>query len=366
MNRRVRLGIIGLGVQGPVHAEWSANIMEAELVAVCDVVEDKAKKIASMYGCDFYTDYHQMLERKDLDAVFVVTPPRTHATVAIDAMKAGKHVAVEKPLCMNLEEAREMTKVAKKTGALDGYLENLCYAPAYSTAKKIILDGGIGDVFFVRCGESDGRGIDKYREESNETGQQGSEQKKPYGILHEGACHPIMYCRYLYDKTPVAKVYAETRTFPKRAAEDAAFLTITYSNGQVAWVDSSVYALGTFDDRAEIYGTSGTILADLYGFHMNKGVKVHSQRGFDKSIGSSSYPSGRGFFGVQQNWSHPIPDEEYSLGYFHEQKAFLKSILAGKRPEINFDDGFATLEVIVAAYRSSETGNPVKFPLSQS
>jgi len=355
-----------MGVQGPVHAEWSANLRESELVAVCDVVESKAKEIASKYQCDFYSDYHQLLERKDIEAVIVVTPPRTHASIAIDAMKAGKHVAVEKPLCMTLDEAEEMIRVSKKEHVFDCYLENLCYAPTYSMAKRIVSDGGVGDVFFVRCGESDGKGIDKYREENVMRGKNETSAKFPsYGMLHEGGCHPIMYCRYLFDRAPVSKVYAETRKYANRGSEDAAFVTITYSSGQVAWVDTCIYSLGTFDDRAEIYGTKGTILADLYGFHMNGGVKVHSQEGFDPAIGSSRYPFGSGFFGKKRGWSTPLPDEEYSLGYYHEQKGFLNNILVEKRPEVNFDDGKATLEVIMAAYKSQETGNAVTLPLSR-
>jgi len=284
-----------------------------------------------------------------------VTPPQTHAKIAIDAIKAGKHVAVEKPMCTTLEEATQMVNTAKKEGVLDCYFENLCFAPSYSAAKQIVVDGGVGEVFFMRCGESDGKGIQKFREESGSISH--------YGVIREGGCHPIMFCRYLYDRAPVSKVYAQTRGLQKTGEEDAAFLTITYSTGQVAWVDTAVYALGTFDDRAEIYGTKGTIIADLYGFHMNRGVKVYSEDGFDPKIGSSNYPAGKGYFGRQKNWSHPMPDEEFALGYFHEQKAFLKSVLAGRRPEVNFADGKATLEVVFAAYKSLETGGAASLPL---
>ncbi len=183
MNK-VRLGIIGLGVQGPLHAEWSANLREAELVAVCDVIESKAKELASKYNCDAYTDYHELLERKDINAVIIVTPPYTHAQVAIDALRAGKHAAVEKPLCMDLQEANEMINAAKKSGMLDCYFENLCYAPAYSAAKKIISDGGVGDVFFVRCGENDGKGIEAGGEMLERAGKAPQYQ---YGICTKAA-----------------------------------------------------------------------------------------------------------------------------------------------------------------------------------
>jgi len=363
MAQKVRIGIVGLGTQGPVHAESSYNLGEAELVAVCDVVESRAKKFATKYHCDWYTNYREMLERKDIEAIIIATPDYLHAPMAIEAAKAGKHVAVEKPMCISLEQADEMIKAVKKAGVLDCYFENLCYAPALVTAKAIIDDGGIGEVFFMRCGESVGSGIDKLRENYKmERAEKKKKLSQPrYGVLLSMGCHPITYCRYIFNKQPVTKVYAETRSYIREdpKCEDVALLTITFRDGQVAWVDSCIYALGTIDDRAEIYGTKGTIFVDLYGPQMTNGIKVYSQSGFNPAIGSSRYAR----FGVQTNWIHPIPDEMHSLGYYHEQQAFLRSILADNRPNINFDDGKATLEVIFAAYKSRDTGKAISLPI---
>jgi len=356
-----------MGVQGPVHAEWSHNLHDSELVGVCDIDGSKVKAMVAKYKCKGYTDYHEMLENKDIDAIIIVTPGELHAQMAIDAAKAGKHVAVEKPLCIELKEADEMIRAVKKAGVRDAYFENLCYAPTYATAKQVMDDGGIGDVFFIRCGESGGLGIDTYKAMFEKARKEG---KKPsrgeYGILHGGGCHPIMCVRYLYDRQPAVRVYAETRSYARGEPmnEDVALVTITYKGGQIAWIDACSYALGTFDDRCEIYGTKGSILMDLYGVHMTTGIKVYSQPGFNPTIGSSRYPRGKGYFGTQTNWSHPMTDEERSLGYYHEQEAFLKSILAEERPSVNFDDGKATLEVIFAAYKSRDTGNSVTLPLT--
>lgn len=74
---------------GPIHAEWLATIPESELKAVCDIDENRAKEIASEYQIDWYTDYHEVLERKDIEAVTIVTPNYLHAPMAIEAAKAG-------------------------------------------------------------------------------------------------------------------------------------------------------------------------------------------------------------------------------------------------------------------------------------
>jgi len=376
LSSKVRTAVVGLGIQGPTHALWSYSIPESQLTAVCDVVEEKAKRVGEQYHVKWYTDYDEMLENKDIDAVIIVTPQGLHAELAIKAAKAGKHVAVEKPMCLNLKQADEMRGAVKRAGVLDAYFENLCFAPAYATAKEIVDAGGIGDVFFMRCGESDGLGVDKMKEKVAErvkesfaaakSGKPSGIPKDPLkeyggGMLLSGGVHAIAYCRHVYNKAPAAKVYAEIRNLatPDPRFEDTALLTIRYKDGKIAWVDCCEYALGTFDDRAEIYGSKGTIFLDLY---RQTGIQIYSQKGYG-FIGSSNFPAGPGYFGVQTNWSYPIPDEKRSLGYYNEQQAFFRSIIKGERPIVNFDDGRATIEIVMAAYKSRDTGNAVSLPL---
>jgi len=350
---------------GPTHAEWLTMIPEAELKAVCDIDEHRAKEIAAEYHVDWYTDYHDILERKDIEAVTIVTPNYLHAPMAIEAAKAGKHVAVEKPLCINLKEADEMIKAVKKAGVLDLYCENLCFAPSYSMAKDIIDEGGLGDVYMVRCREAGGVGV------SPELKEYLASQKEPVtwyadykkaggGMLLSTGIHCITYIRHILNRETATKVYAELKTimFPDERIEDVALVTVRYKGGQLGWIDTAISALGTYDDRAEIYGTQGTIFLDMY---RRNPILVYSQPGYGPIGGSMFEP----VLGADKNWSYPIPDEKRSLGYWHEERHFMKCILAGNRPKVNFDDGRASVEVVMAAYKSHATGNAVSLPLQE-
>jgi len=369
LSKGVGTAVIGLGTMGSTHAEWSATLPEAELKVVCDTMESRAKKIAAKYKVDYCTDYHDALERKDVEAVIIVTPTYLHAPIAIEAAKAGKHVAVEKPMCLNLAEANEMMRAVKNAGVLDAYFENLCFSPSYTQAKKIIKQGGVGDVFFIRCCENVGGGVEVVKEMFNALEKKKERgrtlgvwyydyKRSGGGLLISAGIHCIMYARYILDREPAVKVYAELRNLvsPDPRVEDLSFVTVSYKNGQVAWIESCHYALGTFDDRAEIYGTKGTIFLDLY---RSNPIKVYSQPGYSL-IGASMFGS---IPGADKSWSYPAPDEKWSLGYWHEQRHFLRSILAGERPKVNFEDGRASLEVVIAAYKSRDTGTAISLPI---
>lgn len=366
MVRKVGTAVIGLGTMGLTHAEWSATLPEAELVVVCDAMQSKAKEVATKYKVDWCTDYRDVLERKDVEAVIIVTPSYLHAPMAIDAAKAGKHLAVEKPMCLNLREADEMMNAVKNAGVLDAYFENLCFSPSYAQAKEIVDADGLGDVFFIRCCENFGGGTEVVRkmfkalkEKKEAPGVWYYDYKRSGGgTLLSAGIHCIMYARYVLDREPATKVYAELRNLvsPDPRVEDLSFVTISYKGGQVAWIDSGHYALGTIDDRTEIYGTKGTIFLDLY---RSNPIRVYSKPGYGLT-GASMFGQ---IPGADKNWSFPIPDERWALGYWYEQRHFLRSILADERPKVNFEDGRASVEVVMAAYKSCETGNAISLPL---
>ncbi len=372
MPGKVRTAVIGLGSIGPTHASWCASVPESELKAVCDVNAERAGQIAGLYGVDAYTDYRQVLERRDVDAVVIASPTYLHAPMLIEAAASGKHVAVEKPMCRTLDEADAMREAVKAAGVHSQYFENLCFAPAYRQAKEIVDAGGIGDILFVRCCESAGGGVSAQREahealvQGTESGGEGRTlgswyldfQRSGGGALISTGCHCVMYVRYLLDRQPVMRVYAETLNVvsPDSRVEDAIYLTLHHRDGQVAWVDASlIHALGTFDDRAEIHGSKGTIFLDLY---RSSAIQVYSQQGYGR-IGASMFGA---IADADRNWSYPMPDERWTLGYAAELRHFLSSILRDRAPEITLDDGKATLEVVRAAYESSASGQAVQLP----
>ena len=359
--RKVNTAVVGLGTIGAVHAEWYTLIPESNLVAVCDAREAVSKKIASMYDVKAYTDFHELVEDKEVEAVTVAVPNYLHHDVAVAAAKAGKHVAVEKPLCMDLREADEMISEVKKAKVMDMYTENLCFAQSYSVAKDIVDKGGVGNVYMCKAFESDDIVLGSQGEKDVMQSSWYLDPKQSGGgKLMSTGVHPIQYVRYVFNRAKALRVHAEIidsigMQKPKHM-EDMALVTIRFEGNRVGEIHTGFYMTGGSDDRAEIYGDRGTIFLDLY---RRNEIKVHSHVGYGNAGQSMFQPAQ----GADLGWSFPIPNEKYDLGYYNEQRHFLQCVTEGKRPKVNFDDGRATLEIALAAYKSHETGETVKLPL---
>ena len=123
MGDKIRFGIIGGGMAGPLNAGALRDIPEAEVVAFCDVKEDVAKEFSKEYNIpSYYTDYKEMLKRDDIDAVCVVTPPFLHEQMVVDCAKAGKHVMCEKPISVDCNAADRMIAACKEAGVKFGVI----------------------------------------------------------------------------------------------------------------------------------------------------------------------------------------------------------------------------------------------------
>ncbi|MEM2217679.1 MAG: Gfo/Idh/MocA family oxidoreductase, partial [Thermofilaceae archaeon] len=114
--RKIGFGIIGCGgISNYFHIPELKAIEEADVIAVADVIENRARVTAERFGIKYwYTDYTKLLERDDIDAVVVATPHPTHAKIAVDSINAGKHVIIQKPMCTNSRDAEMIVKAARK------------------------------------------------------------------------------------------------------------------------------------------------------------------------------------------------------------------------------------------------------------
>jgi len=151
MADRVRIGIIGTGIIGKAHIQGYQNIPEAEIVAVCDIREDEARRVAQLWNIPYvYTDYHQLLKRDDIDSVDICLHNRFHAPVALAAFAAGKNVYSEKPISWTYQEAKAMCEAAQKAGKLLNVQLATVLAPATRCAKRIIDEGLLGDIYYSK------------------------------------------------------------------------------------------------------------------------------------------------------------------------------------------------------------------------
>ncbi|MFC1541822.1 Gfo/Idh/MocA family protein [Candidatus Latescibacterota bacterium] len=152
-NDRVNMGLIGVGGMGTAHLNSLMENMEefnVNIGAVCDVYKRRITKAAEATGAEGYMDYRKLLENKDIDAVLIATPDHWHCKMAIDAMDAGKHVYVEKPMTLTVEQAIELRNAVKKYGKKLQVGPQNTSMDQYWNAQKEIRNGGVGKVTYAQ------------------------------------------------------------------------------------------------------------------------------------------------------------------------------------------------------------------------
>ncbi|MBA2663448.1 MAG: Gfo/Idh/MocA family oxidoreductase [Bradymonadaceae bacterium] len=155
---RLKVGIVGVGSIADLHAKGYEEDDRAEIIAVCDRDEDRAIKRALDWGASsYYTNFADMLKNPAIEAVEILTPHYLHASMVIDALRAGKHVSVERPIALTIEEANQVVQVARQSGkVLQVYEPCLFYKPLLD-ARSLIDAGEIGKPTSIRMSATIGQ-----------------------------------------------------------------------------------------------------------------------------------------------------------------------------------------------------------------
>ncbi|MEW6675085.1 MAG: Gfo/Idh/MocA family oxidoreductase [Nitrospirota bacterium] len=152
----VKVGVVGVGYLGQHHVRLYSEIEDTELTAIVDIDEKRADAFAEKYGCEAYSDYREILDK--VDALSIVTPTTSHYNIALDCLRAGKDILIEKPITVNVEEADELIRESEKRGCIlqVGHLER--YNPAVLTASEMVKEPRFIEA--ERLSPFLGRGID--------------------------------------------------------------------------------------------------------------------------------------------------------------------------------------------------------------
>jgi len=154
MKEQVHVGLIGSGFVSTIHAESLRRCPYAVLSAVASPRRPRVRVFARRFGIPHvYTDYREMLRMPELDLVVIGTPNDLHAPMVLDAAAARKHVVVEKPLCLNLQEANRMIEAFRRAGVKLMYAEELCFAPKYVRLKQLLDSGALGRPTLIKQSE---------------------------------------------------------------------------------------------------------------------------------------------------------------------------------------------------------------------
>lgn len=357
MEKKLRVGIIGCGgIANGKHMPALKTINEAEMVAFCDIIEEKAVEAAEKYGIDgstVYTDYKELLKDKSIDVVHVCTPNRSHSFITVDALEAGKHVMCEKPMAKTYAEAKKMFDAAVRTGKklTIGYQQRWRGDSLY--LKSACENGELGDIYFAKAIALRRRAVPTWGVFLNEFEQGG-------GPLIDIGTHALDLTLWLMNnykpRMVVGSVYKklgdQTQTAnawgdwdPKEyTVEDSAFGYIIMENGATIVLESS-WAINIADPKEAVTLLCG----DKAGADMLDGLRINYVKNNRQVIEKPDFKTGGvAFFEGTSSSPKDL-----------EARAFYDSILNDTPVSTKPEQALVVTQILEAIYESAKTGKPV-------
>lgn len=257
MTEQLRFGIIGTGVIGPTHAEAIRSLPGAALVAVADIVPATAQKLAEKYGIHAYTDAREMLARERLDVVNICVPSGMHGEFACMAMRAGKHVIVEKPMEIRREALDEMLRVQREMNVKLAVISQHRFDPASMRAHQLVEEQAFGRLVLGNALVPWWRSQAYY----DSGAWRGTWALDGGGVLMNQAIHSIDLLQWLMGS--VKSIYAYTDTLVHRMeTEDMAVAVLRFTNGALGTIAATTGAYPGVTTRVEIFGDRGSAVIE--------------------------------------------------------------------------------------------------------
>ncbi|HEY5586125.1 MAG TPA: Gfo/Idh/MocA family oxidoreductase [Ruminiclostridium sp.] len=356
---KLKAGIIGCG--GIANGKEMPSIKQAgliDLVAFCDIVNEKAAKAAKEYGTEdakTYTDYKELLKDSGLDIIYVCTPNRTHSEISVAALNAGKHVMCEKPMAINTIEAQKMVDAAKANNKIltIGYQNR--YRADSTYLKEECKNGVLGDIYFAKARAIRRRAVPTWGVFLNEYEQGG-------GPLIDIGTHALDLTLWMMDnykpKYAVGTTYHKLNDQKNTAnawgdwkceeftVEDSAFGFVVMENGATVIIESS-WALNSLENLEAATILSGT----KAGADMLDGLRINGVKNGLEYITTPNIKAGSvAFFEGTSAKPEVI-----------EQLIFINAVLGKGELTVKPEQALVVTQILEAIYESAKTGKPVYF-----
>lgn len=365
----IGMGVIGWGFMGKTHTHalremplfYPGAPFAPRLVSVCARtrahVQDAMETAGFLSGT---TDYREVLAREDVDVVSICTPNRLHAEMAVAALEAGKHVYIDKPLCMNAGEARRVAAAVRASGRLLQVANNNRYLPAVMRAKQLVEEGRIGEILSFRFDYLHSGSIDPAR-------PAGWKQTDEGGVLLDLGSHVLDLAVWLMGKPK--RAFMKSRVlYPERPApgggvvrnlgEDQAVMMLEMPNGALGTLEASKIATGTDDEiRFEIHGVKGAVRFALMQpnyieFFDNEKpeMPLGGERGFTRIASVARFEKPGGVFLPVKNTIG------WDRAHMHCYYSFLNCVAMGGRPAPDAGDALELQVLMDALFASDKEG----------
>jgi UDP-N-acetylglucosamine 3-dehydrogenase len=338
---KLRVGVIGCGsiAQHRHLPEYKSN-KTVELIAVCDINEERAKTVAERYDVKAYTNYEELLSSGSVDAVSVCTPNYLHAPISIAALNAGIHVLCEKPMATSKEEAEAMIAASKESGKKLMIGHNQRFVPSHQKARQLIQSGEIGKIYSFRTAFGHG-GPEGWSVEGKE-GWFFQKEKAFVGAMGDLGIHKADLIRYvLGEEITEVGSFVETSAKDFADVDDNAVCVLKTESGIIGTLAASWAYVSKEDNSTIIYGEKAILRLEddptnsLVVQYAN-GEVVNYQLGKIQSNDEGG-----------QKTSHVID-------------RFVDSVVHDQEVPVTGEEGMKSLEVILAALESNETKQIVR------
>ncbi len=315
----INLGLIGCGgLARAAHAPSIARIPEARFLAYADIHEEAARAFLQEFGGEYATtDPERILRDSRIDAVYICTRHDSHAPLAIAAAQAGKHILIEKPLALSLEECEAVAEAVRRAGVSLMPAFKMRYYPLIRKARE----------FIPRPQVLVGQMMDNRWSDANWA----QDPVQGGANVHSQGCHTTDVLRYLAGSEP-ARIWAAggTLTHPGHPSIDQCVASIQFANGHVAaWIQGDA-ATPPFASK---------FFFELFG-------EGRSVQLYDRLKRAT-------FFDGKETWTEQRPEEE---GFFLENQEFIRALREGRPPELTVEDGIQATRMVLAADRAIRTG----------
>ncbi|GCF07572.1 Gfo/Idh/MocA family protein [Dictyobacter arantiisoli] len=257
MTTKMRFGIVGCGVIGPTHAEAIQTLPDAELVAIADIVPEKAQKMADKFHVTAYTDLQTMLEQEQLDIVDVCTPSGLHGKHACQIMRAGSHVIIEKPMEIQHERIAEILAVQRETGKKLAVISQHRFDESSQRLHELVGQKELGRIVMGNAAIPWWRSQQYY----DSGAWRGTWELDGGGVLMNQSIHSIDILQWLMGR--VKSIYAYTDTLVhKMETEDAAVAILRFENGALGTIVATTGAYPGVTTRIEVFGERGSAVIE--------------------------------------------------------------------------------------------------------
>ena len=367
--KEFRIGIIGWGFMGRTHAHSVRSIglfypgagFKATVAGVCSRRLEMAKAAAEELGAGYYTDdYRELLEREDIDVVSICTPNAQHEEMAIAALKAGKHVYIDKPLADDAEAAARIAKAAEEANVSTCMVFNNRYLPSVMRAKQLVDEGRLG-----RLLSFSGRYLHSGSIDPNKP--IGWKQSMQGGVILDLGSHVLDLITWMCGY-PSAVLCATQNLYAQRPtkeggvteslSEDQAIITLRMPNGALGTVEASKIATGSNDELTiELRGDKGAVIWDL--------MQPNYVKFYDNTLPEKALGGDRGFVSIESVARYPAPGGIFlppkntigwDRGHMHCYFTFLNDLANGVKPENGIAEGARLQQLLARCAASAAEG----------